>query len=312
MSTSSTPMCISGEPFSRDQPAAQVEDLRADAAVAQRRYDVELLELGHRTVEPDGRAQAHEGERHRRCRRPRRAPRRCRRARAAGRSGPSRTSTSSTSVSNSVLKSHSSRASTSASAAVARRTSRHRRLVPAGQAVAGEEVVQQRRRLGGEHAGHDLGPVVEAAVADHVPERADGAQLVVVRPEDEAVDPGEHEGAGAHRARLEGDDEGAAGEPPLTAGGGGGAQRDDLGVPGRVALGLAGVAARADDRAGLVEHDGADRYVVTGEGGLRLGEGEAHGLVPGHGAHAEVRPTASSKRSPKPRRLAMSDSTSSG
>ena len=179
--------------------------------------------------------------------------------------------------------------------------------------MGGEERVQQGRRLGGQDAGHDLGPVVEPTVAHHVPERADGAQLVVVRTEDEAVDAGEHEGAGAHRARLERDDEGAAGQPPLAAGRGGGPEGDDLGVPGRVALGLAGVATRADDGAGLVEDDGTDGYVVTGERGLRLGEGQPHRAVPVvRERHAEASPTVSSKRSPKPSRRAMSESISSG
>jgi 2-polyprenyl-6-methoxyphenol hydroxylase-like FAD-dependent oxidoreductase len=39
-----------------------------------------------------------------------------------------------------------------------------------GFALADEEVPQQRRRLLGEHTGEDLGPVVEPAVSDHVPQ----------------------------------------------------------------------------------------------------------------------------------------------
>src|SRR6266540_7156945 len=76
-------------------------------------------------------------------------------------------------------------------------------------ALAGEEGSHQGGTLLGEHAADDLRAVVQPAVAHHVPQRADGAGLGVGRAVDEAVHPGQHEGAGAHGARLEGDDQGA-------------------------------------------------------------------------------------------------------
>ena len=71
-----------------------------------------------------------------------------------------------------------------------------------------------------------LGPVVEPAVPDDVPERADGAGLGVVGTEHDAVHAGQHERAGTHRAGLERDHQRAALQPPLAAGPGGLAERD--------------------------------------------------------------------------------------
>ena len=180
--------------------------------------------------------------------------------------------------------------------------------------MGAEEVVEEGGGVGGEDAGDHLGAVVEAAVADDVPEAADGAGLVVVGAEDQAVDPGQDGGAGAHRARLEGDHQGAAGEPPLAAGSGGRAEGDDLGVAGGVGVGLADVAAAGDHSAGGVHDDRADRYVARRQGRTRLVEGGEHRLPPGHvgQGQAEVRPTASSNWVPKPSRRATSDSASSG
>ena len=98
----------------------------------------------------------------------------------------------------------------------------------------------------------------------------------VVCPEDHPIDPGQHEGAGAHRAGLERDDERAASQPPLAAGRGCCAQRDELGVPGRVAGGLAHVVAPPDDRARRIDDHGADRHVITVHRGSCLGDGCAH------------------------------------
>ena len=77
-----------------------------------------------------------------------------------------------------------------------------------------EPVTQQRAALVREHAGDDLGPVVEPSVPYDVPQRAHGAGLGVVGAVDDARDPGQHRRARAHRARLQRDDEGAAVEPP--------------------------------------------------------------------------------------------------
>ena len=100
-------------------------------------------------------------------------------------------------------------------------------LRPLGHATAAEITGRSPRRPPERRSGssspdsaastprHDLGPVVEPPVAHDVPQRADRAGLGVVGAVDQPVDPGEHQGARAHRARLEGDHQRAAGQPPL-------------------------------------------------------------------------------------------------
>ncbi len=184
---------------------------------------------------------------------------------------------------------------------------------PGPSALGAEEVVEERPTLLGEHPGEDLRAVVEPAVADDVPQTADGTGLGVVGAEHHPRHPGEDGRTGAHRAGLEGDDEGAARQAPLPPARGGRTQRDDLGVPGGVAPRLADVVPAPDGRTAGVEDDRADRDVPGLEGRARLDEGLAHRLVPGQlDAHALVSPTRSSKRSPKPRRRATSERISSG
>ena len=162
----------------------------------------------------------------------------------------------------------------------------------------------------------DLGTVVEPAVADDVPERPDGTGLVVVRPEDEAVHPRQHQRAGAHRARLEGHDQGAAGEPPLPDGRGGRAQRDHLGVAGRVAVALADVAARS--RSPRRRRRAPRRRWVRrrSRSPPREVEGRPHRCLPaGHRARPELTPRgrrSSSNLAPKPTLSATSLRISSG
>ena len=88
--------------------------------------------------------------------------------------------------------------------------------------------------------------VVEAGIGAEVVERARGAGLRVGGAEDQAVDPGGPQGAGAHRARLEGDDQGHAVEAPGAPGRGGVAEAEQLGVGGGVAGQLPLVVAAGD------------------------------------------------------------------
>ena len=74
---------------------------------------------------------------------------------------------------------------------------------------------QHRGALGLEDAPADVDPMVEARVADDVEQRGHGAGLRVVRTEHEPVDPRQHQGAGAHRARLQGDHQRVPVESPL-------------------------------------------------------------------------------------------------
>jgi len=56
--------------------------------------------------------------------------------------------------------------------------------------------------------------VIEPAVPDYVPQRPDGASLRIPGPEHHPAHPGQHERPRAHRARLHGDHQGAAGQLP--------------------------------------------------------------------------------------------------
>ena len=87
--------------------------------------------------------------------------------------------------------------------------------------------------------------------------------------EDDGGDAGEDDRAGAHRAGLEGDVEGRAGQAPAAERLGGGADREDLGVGGRVAAQLALVAGGGEQLA-VAEDRGADRDVAVGLGQARL------------------------------------------
>src|SRR5438105_4114534 len=109
-------------------------------------------------------------------------------------------------------------------------------------AVSSEELVKQGRALRLEHPAADLRTVVETPVTHDVPERADGTGLGFPGPEHDPGDPGQHERAGTHGARLDRHREGAARQPPAVAEPGGrGPKRKDLSVCGGVAEAFPGV-----------------------------------------------------------------------
>jgi len=142
-------------------------------------------------------------------------------------------------------------------------------------AAGGAEELAEDGAAGlGEHAGADRHAVVEAGVVAQREQAAGGAGLGVGGAVDEAGDAGVDEGSGAHRAGLEGDVEGGAVDPPAAGAATGLAQGDDLGVAGRVGVGLAGVEADAGDAA-VLDDEGADGDVAAGGGG----GGEAQGLA---------------------------------
>ena len=151
-----------------------------------------------------------------------------------------------------------------------------------------EEVEQQASGCLGLDSPVDLDPVVEAAIAQHVVERAGGAGLLVPRAEHDGGDACREDRARAHDARLERDDERAVGESPVAGGLGRGAQREHLGVRGGVARELALVASRGDDSARAIDDDRADRHVARGGRLHRLGEREAHPLTVHRKLHAPL------------------------
>ncbi len=84
-----------------------------------------------------------------------------------------------------------------------------------------------------------------ARLAEHVEDRAGGTGLGVAGAEDDARDPGQDDRAGAHRAGLEGDVEGGPGRAPAAQVRPACADRQQLGVGGRVEVGFAPLPAAA-------------------------------------------------------------------
>ncbi len=103
------------------------------------------------------------------------------------------------------------------------------------------------------------------------------AALGICGGEHQAADAGVTDGAGAHGARLQGDEQGKAGQAVVAARLGRGAQGEDFGVRGGVVGGNWAVAGRGEHLAGgRIDDNRADRRLAAGGGGLRLGEGATH------------------------------------
>ncbi len=138
-----------------------------------------------------------------------------------------------------------------------------------------EEVAEQLATLLGTHAPDDLDLVVQTRIPWDVVQRADRTRLGVVRSEDHSVETGQHQRAGTHRARLEGDVQAASIQPPGTDRRGCGSQGEDLRMGGRVAIHLPAVVSLADDLI-TPDHDRPDRHVVVRRGLTRRGDRHLH------------------------------------
>jgi len=126
--------------------------------------------------------------------------------------------------------------------------------------------------------------VVQAGVGGEVVERTGRPRFRVGGTEHEHADAGGERRARAHRTRFECHDERAAVEPPRADGYRGVAEREHLGVGGRVAGQLAFVVAAGEEGAVLQAHDdGADGHVTGPRRRLGLGPGDAH-------EHGEIEP----------------------
>jgi hypothetical protein len=169
-----------------------------------------------------------------------------------------------------------------------------RRLRPS---PSGEEVRQQLPALGLADAAADVHPVVEPRIADDVEERGDRAGLGVVRAEDQRLHPGQHEGAGTHGARLQGDHQGVPGQPPGVGHPGRAPQGQDLRVRRRVTVDLAPVAGRRHHDPVRVEHHGPDRDVTVLDDAAGLVQRQTHGEPPPAGRDHRI------SRAGPPRRL---------
>ena len=97
-----------------------------------------------------------------------------------------------------------------------------------------KKLVSSAAALLGQQAAGDLGVPVEARLAEHVEHAAGGAGLRVGRAVDDARHPRPHDRARAHRAGLDRHVQDGVGDPPAAELRAGLAQRQHLGVRGRV------------------------------------------------------------------------------
>lgn len=116
-----------------------------------------------------------------------------------------------------------------------------------------KEALQEGSALGGANPFDDVEAVVEAGVFDELIERPKGAGLRVESAEDYVANAGVDQGAGAHDAGLERDDQGRAFEPPVAVALGRLAQHEDLGMRRRIAVAFATIASGREDQARGVE-----------------------------------------------------------
>ena len=141
------------------------------------------------------------------------------------------------------------------------RTVRSPRLASLRPCQAGPDRRKPQRLIGGRRRscaggstsstarmpGITVGTVVQGGLGEDVEDAAGGACLRVGGGEDDGRDAGEDDRPRAHRARLQGHVEGRVGEAPAAEALGRGADREDLGVGGRVA---ASARARCPQRPG--------------------------------------------------------------
>jgi hypothetical protein len=138
-----------------------------------------------------------------------------------------------------------------------------------------EEVAQQVPALALQHARGELDAVVQARVLDEVLQRAAHPGLRVARAEDQVGDPGEHDRAGAHRARLQRHVERAPEQAPVAGRLRGATDGDHLRVCRRVLQGVREVVPGRDQLAVAHDHR-ADRNLSDRLRAARLLDREAH------------------------------------
>jgi hypothetical protein len=153
-------------------------------------------------------------------------------------------------------------------------------FLPLG-AELGEKSAEPRARLVGENVRDDLEAVVQPEIVANREQRADGARLRVTCSVDDAADTRVDEGPGAHRARLERDDEGGVRQSPRPAFLGCSTERDDFCVPRRIASLFADILAGREQTSVVVQHDGANRHVSPGGCFVCGGQRQPHGGCPG-------------------------------
>jgi 23S rRNA pseudouridine2605 synthase len=138
--------------------------------------------------------------------------------------------------------------------------------------------LQQRRALVAEQSAAHRRPPVARGLVEEARAVQDGAALFVVRSEDQPGDAGVADGAGAHGAGFQRDEQLQPGQAIVADDPGRRPQRQDLGVGGGIGKADGLVVRLGDDLSGSrIKDHGANRGLAGVGGGLRLGKGDAHG-----------------------------------
>jgi len=117
--------------------------------------------------------------------------------------------------------------------------------------------------------------VIQALDGEEIDDAAMYPGLGVTRTIDDARDPRMEDGPGAHRARLQGDEQLATRQAIVAEAACGIAQRGNFGMGSRIALADRAVEAPSDNLSGP-DHDGADRHLPKAFCRARQGNGLAH------------------------------------
>jgi hypothetical protein len=141
--------------------------------------------------------------------------------------------------------------------------------------TAPKELLQQLRAPACQHAPADLHLVVQLGVIQDLKHGMYGAGLGIVSAKYQTLDPGVHQSAGTHRARLNCNKQVTAAEAVIAQGFSGLAQGDDFGVGGGIGVGEVAVATAAYDRASAYD-DGADGNFSHLQGALGGAQGLFH------------------------------------
>ena len=146
-----------------------------------------------------------------------------------------------------------------------------------------EEVLQQPARFFCMDAVDDLGAVVALRVIEHPCAMPHPAHPGVLGTVIEHRDPRGRDGGGAHRAGLQRDPQPRAGQAFRPQGRAGFANRQDLGMGGRVGQRPGAVAGPRQHAAIGADQNGTDRHLAPQGGGARLIQRLGHMGREGHG-----------------------------
>ena len=144
-----------------------------------------------------------------------------------------------------------------------------------GAAPRREESLQQVPALECEEAADDLGAVIEAGMPKEVVHRPRHAAARIVRAEDDPLDLGQDDRAGALRARLERHVQGRGSEPVLAQHLERPPDREYLRVRRRIPA-MDRLVMRLGDELPVADHDGPDRDFLAHGRGARKPECRLH------------------------------------